>query len=186
MKTGRFTGYGRPVLTKDTDGPLPRLRLWVIPGAGRHLLLRDGAVGFLLIHLATWWHRYFHRLDAPHEVWDEWGHADRPVRGTTDVWSEHAGGVAEDLDATRHPRGVPILRTFTYLATVRIRRRLRMYHGVLEWGGNFKRTPDGMHFEWARGVPLAEAERQARRLFGTKIGQDILRANPGARQVIES
>lgn len=187
----RFTGYGRPVLTSRTDGPMPRLRWFVIPGTKRRILLRDGAVGFNLVHFAVWWDRHMHRLDKPGETPDEWGYADRAVRDSTTTVSEHAGGAAEDLDATLHPRGVPILRTFTKYQVFRIRRRLRLYRApngeaVLGWGGNYTRTVDGMHVEWANGTTLAQAERVARRLMDSPVGVEILKANPGLRKVILS
>lgn len=189
--TGAHTGYGRPVLEAETGGPLPRLRRFTIPGAERTVILRDGAVGFLLVDMATWWHRRIHPLNAHGEQADEWGWAPRPVRGTTSVWSEHAGGAAIDLDATLHPRGVPILRTFKPYQVARIHRRLRHYRApngerVLGWGGDYSRTVDGMHVEWSQGTTLAQAERVARHLFDTPIGSAVLAANPGLRKVIES
>src|SRR6185436_1098451 len=73
---------GYPVLsTNRTTGPLPRLRKWVVPGANRHLLVRDGSTGFLLLHFALWWHESIGKLDAKGAPWDEWGWAVRPVRG---------------------------------------------------------------------------------------------------------
>jgi hypothetical protein len=182
--TNRFTGYGYPVLTNTTEGPLPRLRKWIVPGANRHIVLRDGAVGFLLIHLALWWHEVIHPLNAPGELWDEWGYSDRRTDGV--VWSEHAGGQAMDLDATRHPRGVALSRNLTPLQIVRIRARLLFYRGVLGWGGQFRRVVDGMHFERKPEVPLDKCERVARRMMDTKRGRRILAANPGAAEVILS
>lgn len=180
---GRRTGYGWPVLTATTTGPLPRLRKWWIPGTDRHIFLRDGSTGFLLVHLALWFHERVEPIDEG--IFDEWGWADRPVRGSTTT-SEHAGGVAEDLNATKHPMGVPIANTFTRLQITRIRWRLRyVYRGVLEWGGDWNR-PDGMHFNLAPGKNLADAEKVARRLMGTKRGRRILDENHGARAVILS
>ena len=90
---------GFPVLaTNHTTGPLPRLRKWVIPGANRHVYLRDGSVGFLLVHFALWFHETISRLDQG--VWDEWGWAVRNVRGSSTVISNHASGTAVDLNAT--------------------------------------------------------------------------------------
>lgn len=187
--SGRHTGYGRPVLTATTTGPLPRLRVWRIPGCDRTLTLRDGSVGFLLIHFALWWHETINPLDKG--AWDEWGYAVRPTRTNSAVTSEHAGGGAADLDATQHPQGVPILRTFKRWQIRRIRKRLKVYTThrgvmVLGWGGDYKRTPDGMHVEWAKGAGLVDAEEVARRLIDTGRGRRILAANPGARDVILS
>ena len=183
------TVSGWPVIEHATyTGPLPRLRKWNLPGTGRHLILRDGAAGFLLAHFALWWHERVSRLDGG--IWDEWGWAVRPVRGQTTGYSNHAGGVAADLDATEFPYGAAIARVFKPLQIRRIRRRLKLYREgedyVLGWGGDYRSTPDGMHVELAPGSTLAQAERVARRLMKTKRGRRILDANPGARQVIES
>lgn len=179
------TGYGRPVLDDRTDGPLPRLRWWTIPHANRRILLRDGSVGFNLIHFATWWNESLHSLAAPLDKFDEWGYANRVIAGSNTT-SEHAGGCAVDLDATRHPRGVPILRTFSAYQARRIRNRLRLYDGTIGWGGDYHRIPDGMHFEFADGYSLASAEKVARKLLTSPRGLAVLGANPGAREVILS
>lgn len=177
------TVNGWTVLTSNrTTGSLPRLRKWIIPGTGRHLFLRDGSAGFLLVHLALWFHERVERLDLG--VWDEWGWAVRPIRGQTTGFSNHAGGVAADLNATRHPIGVPTARTFTDKQRAAIRRRLRLYRGLVVWGGGWSR-PDAMHFELGR-VSLGRVERVARVLMRSPRGRRILAANPGARQVIQS
>lgn len=172
---------GYPVLEVRYDGPLPRLRRWVIPGTGRHLILRDGSAGFVLLHLALWLHETVERID--HGVWDEWGWASRPVRGSSTTTSNHASGTACDLNATLHPLGKR--GTFSPAQAKRIRRRLRiMYLGMVRWGGDYRIRADEMHFELVR--PLGSVERLARGLMRTKRGRRILAANPGAREVIES
>ncbi|MDQ6524331.1 M15 family metallopeptidase [Nocardioides sp. LHD-245] len=173
---------GYPALDSSTTGPLPRLRRWTIPGTHRHLLLRDGAVGFLLVFLASWFHGKIERLDLG--VWDEWGWAARPIRGSSTI-SNHASGTAADLDATRHPLGVPTLDTFTPRQAKRIRRKLRYrFLGLIRWGGDYAGRPDAMHFEVVGS--LRACERLARLLMKTRRGRRILAANPGARAVIKS
>lgn len=175
---------GYPVLsTNRTTGSTPRLRKWVVPGANRHLFVRDGSTGFLLIHFALWWHEVIGRLDAKGAPWDEWGWAVRPVRGKTSGYSNHASGTAIDLDATRHPIGVSTSRTFSPLQKTRIRARIRFYRGCLTWGGDWRR-PDGMHAEVSAG--MRSCEKRARALCKSKRGKRILAANPGARAVIFS
>jgi len=185
------TVSGWPVLpTNRTTGPLPRLRKWVIPGTSRHLYLRDGSAGFLLIHLALWYHEKIERLDLG--VWDDWGWAVRPVRGQDTGYSNHAGGVAEDLNATRHPQGAPTANTFTPGQIRRIHRRLKLYLGLIIWGGDWPSSPsstaltDAMHFELANARQFHAIERLARILTHTPRGRSILQANPGARAVINS
>jgi hypothetical protein len=182
---GARTGYGWPVLTSTTTGPLPRLRKWWIPDTDRHIFLRDGSAGFVLVHLILWFHERIEDIDDG--IWDEWGYAYRMVRGSTSSWSEHAAGTAADLNATRHPLGVPTTKTFSAWQILRIRWRLRrVYRGVIMWGGDYKNRPDAMHFEIAPGKTLADCERLARRLMRTKRGQRILEDNTGARAVILS
>jgi hypothetical protein len=166
--------------TNRTTGATPRLRKWHVPGADRHLFLRDGSAGFLLIHFAAWYHDNVEKIDTG--VWQEWGWAVRPVRGQTTGYSNHASGTAQDLRATRHPRGVPTRNTFTQAQIDRIHTRLRLYEGCIRWGGDYKGVPDGMHFEIDRDITLVE--RKARELYDTPVGRKIIRANPGADLVI--
>lgn len=180
--TSARTVNGWAVLTSTTTGPLPRLRKWFVPGTDRHFLLRDGAAGFLLMHVLLFFHERVERLDLG--IWDEWGYAVRPVRGQTTGYSNHAGAVAADANATRHPIGVPVDQTFTATQQRKIRWRLRLYRGLIIWGGRWSR-PDGMHFELA-AVELAAVERLARLLMRTPRGRRILNANPGAEKVIKS
>lgn len=187
MAVGRgHTGYGWPVLTGERDGNQPRLRVFRIPGCSRAIPLRDGSVGFILIHFALWWHETIHPLDIG--IQDDWGWADRDVRGNSGVKSEHAGGKAMDLDATLHPRGVALQHVFTRKQIVAIRRRIRMrlYGGVLGWGGDFHTVVDGMHVEITSGVTLSMCERAAKRLMLTPRGRRVLQANPGVKAVILS
>jgi hypothetical protein len=174
---------GYPVLDSGTTGPHPRLRKWVVPGTNRHLNLRDGSAGFLLIHLAVWFDQVVEPLD--HEAtWDDWGYAKRPVRGTTTVYSNHSSGTAMDLNATRHPMGVATGRTFTPKQQTAIRKRLKFYDGCIAWGGDYKNRPDAMHFEIDKLMGPVEA--RARKLCDSPRGKKVLDVNPGARAVILS
>lgn len=162
----------------------PGLRKYDIPGCDRHLVLVDGSRGFLLIHNATYIDRFVERLDRTGTVWDEWGHAVRMVRGQSSGYSNHASGTACDLNATRHPLGVPTRATWTDHQINQIHRRLNMYDGCIRWGGDYQNRPDAMH--WEINKSLGECEKVARRLMRTKIGKEVLEANPGLRKVILS
>ena len=171
-----------------TSGSLPRLRKFVLPDVKgqdnnpRHLYLRDGACGFVLMHNALWFHEEVERLDVG--IWDEWGWAIRPVRGQTSGYSNHAGGVACDLNATRHPLGVAPTRTFTDKQIRAIRHRMDFYDDLIIWGGNWSR-PDGMHFEIA-DTTLKRIEHLAERLADSPRGKRVLDANKGLLRVIRS
>lgn len=177
------TANGHPVIFSATyTGPGPRLRKWKVPGVERHFIARDGAMGFILMHVALWFHEVVERIDKG--TWDEWGWAVRPVRGQSTGYSNHAGAVALDINATRHPRGVPITRTMTNKQISLIRSRMRWLKLAVIWGGGW-RTPDGMHFEIAR-ISLKRAEFVAKWLMRTRRGKRILDANPGAKAFINS
>lgn len=159
----------------------PMLHKWIIPGTNRHLVMRAGSAGFLLAHMALWFHEKVERLDLG--VWDDWGYAYRPIRGDEE-WSNHASGTACDLNATRHPLAVPTAQTFTEAQTKAIHRRLRLYRGAILWGGDYVNRPDAMHFEIVRTLAFTEA--QASRLLNTPRGRRIIHANPVQRAVILS
>lgn len=167
-----------------TTGAMPRLRKWQLPGTDRHFLLRDGSMGFILMHIALWFHECVQSLTIPGLVWDEWAWAVRPVRGQTAGYSNHAGGVAIDLNATLHPRGIPVTRSMTPKQIKMIRMRMLWLRNVAIWGGGW-RTPDGMHFEIAE-VPMSRCEFMAKVLMQTPRGKRILAANPGAKAAILS
>ncbi len=172
-----------------TTGALPRLRKWQLPDIDRHFYLRDGSAGFLLTHLALWWHERVDPLTGG--ILDEWSWAVRPIRGQTSGYSNHAGGVAIDLDATQFPRGIDPEDRLSANQISLIRHRLNFFKTgtgdrVLGWGGDYQNVPDAMHFELAYGSTLAQAEEVARRILDYPRSQKILDANPGARQVILS
>jgi len=170
---------GYVVLDGDFSGPFPHLRNWHIPGVQRDLPLRDGSTGFLLIHMATWFNRHIEKIDVGY---DDWGYSRRKIGGSGE-WSNHASGTADDLNALKHPQGVATLRNFTPRQIEQIHTRLELYRGCIAWGGDYRTTPDGMHWEIVRG--LAAVEKRARELCNSgTIGKEILQVNPGARAVI--
>lgn len=169
---------GWPVLPAGS----PRLHKFVIPGADRHLILRNGSAGLILAHVALRVHELVERLDLG--VWDEWGHAVRAIRGQTTGYSNHASGTAMDLNSTRHGLGTPTLQTWTPKQVEGIHHILSGYDGAVRWGGDYSGRPDSMHFEI--NVPLAHAELVARELFRTPRGKRLLNSNSGVRAVVLS
>jgi hypothetical protein len=98
---------------------------------------------------AILWHETVEEL-----VWPGcWGWAPpRTVRGGT-VTSNHCSGTAWDLSAPKHPRGVPIAKTFTPAQLAAVEVLENRYFGVLRWGGRWTgRDVDGMHWEAIPGV----------------------------------
>lgn len=171
---------GYPALAGRVTGPLPRLRIWRVPGTDRTLTLRDGSTGFLLVHLAMWFDKRIEDIDGG--TWDEWGYAYRPVRGWVAL-SNHASGTAMDLNATAHQLGKE--DTFSREEEALILARVKgFYAGCIRWGGEYRGRKDEMHFEIDRGI--GACERKARALLDSPRGRRILEANPGARKVILS
>lgn len=78
---------------------------------------------------------------------DDWGYANRDIRGVPGVKSWHSVGGAIDLDATKNPMGVK-KTTFPVRKTQRLAKDLG-----LTWGYNWTDRPDPMHFEAAHPLP---------------------------------
>ena len=73
---------------------------------------------------------------------DDWGFNYRPTTNDNSL-SCHASGTAIDYNATRHPFGV--WNTFTPA-------QVNTVHDIIDdlpivWGGDYRNTPDDMHFE---------------------------------------
>ena len=176
---------GWPVLASSSS----LLHSWVIPAKNGEirLRLRNGSAGFLLCHLLLWLAEVIEPLAG--KVVDDWGYAYRPIRGQSTGFSNHASGTAADANAPRHwlgQRGTWRFMVRGKLAEVRIRVRLKLYAGLLKWGGDYVNRADEMHFELNDGATLGQAEKLARRLMKTPRGRRILAANPGQRAVILS
>lgn len=151
-----------------------QVRRWHVPGTQLVLPLVHGAGGFMLTHLALWFHEEIEPLDRGQL--DDWGYAFRQIRGDgVQSWSNHASGTAVDLNATRHPLGVPTHDTFTDKQIRDIRRRLILRYGsLIRWGGSYTVRPDAMHFE-------LDAPRQ---LIRAKVL--TMKDSPRARRVREA
>jgi len=101
------------------------------------------AVAPLLVNFA----KEFHDLVEPIDVGqlDDWGYAFRMTRGSHKVLSNHSSGTAIDLNAIKHPLGKS--NTFNKHQCNIIKLLITKYG--LNWGGNYKRRKDEMHFEIA-------------------------------------
>lgn len=167
------TQNGWPVL----DGGSQDLYEWVIPARGGHfsLRLRRGAAGFILAVWALWFSETVQRVLGP--VLDDWAWAvAKAIPGTTE-FSNHASGTAVDLNATAHPWGKA--GTFTAVQVAAIHAKLRRFHGVIRWGGDYMHKVDEMH--WEINAPYAQTLREARAKRFTPRGIRVLRANPSQR-----
>lgn len=108
---------------------------------GGRVALRAGDVSVVLLWVANQFHQHVEPL-----VWPGvWGYAERTIRGSDTVLSNHASGTAIDLNAPRHPLGVR--GTFTGNQVQAIRRILDYCEGAVRWGGDYTGRADEMHFE---------------------------------------
>jgi hypothetical protein len=135
---------GWPVLTRAQCVDLP------VPGG---VLPVAPALAPIFADLARQYHATVEPLQWP----GCWGWADRE--------SKHRYGTAIDLDAPKHPQGVPAARTFTRPQITAVGRILARYDGLIVWGGTWDLPDtDGMHFELRDGATFAQVAAVARTL----------------------
>lgn len=115
-----------------------------IPGTSRKVRVRKGAAGDLLLWVAGQFDARVEDIDPG--TLDDWGYAERPIRGGTQL-SNHSSGTAIDLNATRHPLGTAPLATFSAAQVATIRDIVRATRGCVRWGGDYSGRQDPMHFE---------------------------------------
>jgi hypothetical protein len=122
-----------------------------VRGTNVRLAVRTGPAGDLLLEVAALYDLMVQDLDLPGPA-DDWGYAERPVRGSADI-SNHASGTAVDLNATRWPLGSLPSANLTprQIATVReiVAATKVSSHPrpVVRWGGDYSGRKDPMHFE---------------------------------------
>lgn len=121
---------------------------YTIPGSTRRIALRKGDTSVILLDLLAWIHANIEPLDVG--VLDDWGYAERTIRGSSTTLSNHASGTAADTNATKHPLAAP--GTWTAEQKRRINAHLAFYEGCVRWGENYTGRLDGMHFEINRGA----------------------------------
>lgn len=139
------------------------IKSYKVPGTNVTLRLREGYAAIVLLWWAVYWDKYVEPISTQHgvsgfSVPDDWGYADRDVRGSTTVISNHASGTAEDLNATRHPRGVSVSRTLSRAQIAAVHLGIKLSKNVMRWGGDYViAPPDGMHGELNAGSAAVAA-----------------------------
>ena len=106
--------------------------------------------------------RFVNDLEATgYKIGSFGGHAHRSIRGSSRL-SQHAFGNAIDINPATNPMGPNLVTDMPKNI-----REMAAKHG-LSWGGDFKRRPDAMHFEWTGKRPwedgagtLAEESKKA-------------------------
>lgn len=125
--------------------------------------VRAGDVATVLRYVAEQMHlRVEPIVRADWHQLDDWGYSYRPNRNNPRVLSCHSSGTAIDYNATRHPNGKR--GTFSSAQVNQIRAILAEVEKSVRWGGDFKGTPDEMHFEIVANAPTLA--RVAARLRG--------------------
>jgi hypothetical protein len=120
-----------------------RLKLFTVPGTKRRMRLRKD-VGPYLIAFASEYHKLIQPIDVG--TFDDWAWTLPRKGNASSKISDHCGGVAIDLNATKegsqsksnvwwvkHP-----------LKALTMRKLLKKYK-LLEWGGDWKNFYDPMH-----------------------------------------
>lgn len=111
----------------------------------------------IIDHLVNEVERRGYLLHRRGQVRDDWSYVNRPIRGSNRP-SNHSWGLAIDIDATQYPLGSDA-RLPEWIVT------LFKAHGF-DYGGDWRRRPDPMHFEFA-GWP-SDARRIAGALASRK------------------
>lgn len=144
-----------------------RTHVHSVPIPGGSITVRRGPAGDLLV----WFTHQFHQC-VEALVWPgNWGYAERPIRGSTQL-SNHASGTAIDLNAPQHPLGTNPTANFTSEQIATIRLLLGRMRGAIRWGGDYTSRKDPMHFE----VVVSEARCLSilREVTGTTSPADSL------------
>jgi len=118
------------------------IQSFVIPGTKTKIACAN-AVAPLLINFC----KEFNELVEPinQGQLDDWGYAFRMTRSSDRVLSNHASGTAIDLNAIEHP----LVKSNTFNKDQRNTINLLITKYGLNWGGNYKKRKDDMHFEIA-------------------------------------
>lgn len=111
------------------------------------------------------------------KVLDDWSYANRLVRGSTSVVSNHGSATAIDLNALKHPRGVPDTFSPAEQRTMhRIRDAITDDAGrpVLRLGMDYRTTVDDMHVEIdANATRVRQAANKIRKRNQEKDEDDM-------------
>jgi hypothetical protein len=143
MSDAQDRGWGPP--------PCPRERIVdIFPGGlSRALPVHERVAGIFTAFVDELQARGY-KVEGKQQ--DDWGYAPRRIKGSTS-WSNHAWGLAIDINAPANPRKAPL--TTNMPAWVREAQPLMEKYG-LRWGGHFS-LPDPMHFEFM--LTPADADR---------------------------
>lgn len=149
----------------------------LVPGSQVKIRVRKDEPGLLLLQVASAFDRLVEDIDNARGALDDWGYAERPIRGGT-LLSNHASGTAIDLNATKHPLGAK--NTFTPRQVTRIREIIAVTENAVRWGGDYNGRKDEMHFEINDGRTMAQCERALHRMIDFNGGTGAIAPGPAA------
>lgn len=124
----------------------------LVPGTTVKLTVRNGPAGDLLLEVASLFDRFVQDIGNargaynPAGVLDDWGYAERPIRGSATT-SNHASGTAIDLNATRWVLGSSPSVNLGQGQIAKVREIVAAAGGAVRWGGDYTGRKDPMHFE---------------------------------------
>jgi peptidoglycan hydrolase-like protein with peptidoglycan-binding domain len=120
---------------------------FTIPGTNERIALRKDGPSVVLLDLLGFINHEV--ADLEQKTLDEWGYAERTIRGSSTTLSNHASGTAIDVNASKHSLGKS--GTWSAKAVTQIEARLALYDGVVRWGRDYHGRKDEMHFELIKG-----------------------------------
>ena len=145
-----------------------RLKLFTIPGAKRNMRLRADVGGYLVAFIAE-----YHKNIAPIDqgTYDDWAWTVPRKGNASSKISDHCGGVAVDLNATKEGSQS---KSNTWwkrnpLKYMALKRLLKKYH-LLEAGITYKNFWDPMHFV-IETPSVAAVKAEMKRLGITPTGR---------------
>lgn len=136
---------GWPVIPSSTSADLTTIR-----AGGYTLTVRAGTPAAIFSSFIP---KYIAQVEALTS--QPWGYSYRMNVNNTSLWSCHASGTAIDLNAPKHPNGLPASATFNSAQLAAARKLASEYAGQLRW----LETTDPMHWEIsaAPGAAVATA-----------------------------
>lgn len=153
------TIHGWEIIEQGSD---ERLRNFKVPGTTRSLKLRKD-LGPYLIAFASEYHKFIAPIDKG--TYDDWAWCPPRDGRASDQTSDHCGGVAIDLNATKE--GSQSKSNVFWVRNPRkmmVMRRLLRKYDLLEWGGDYKRFYDPMHLTFKYGVKAADVKAGMKKL----------------------
>ena len=145
-----------------------RLKLFTVPGTKRRMRLRKD-VGPYLIAFASEYHKLIQPIDVG--TFDDWAWTLPRKGNASSKISDHCGGVAIDLNATKEGSQSKsnVWWVNNPIKALLMKRLLRQYN-LLEWGGNYKNFYDPMHFV-IKTPNVALVKKEMKRLGITSTGR---------------